>query len=59
MPTQNPPNYGTYVPSEFYSNFQTPEGALTYQQFNPQLYAEANPDVASDPGFTGTGTYTV
>ena len=57
MPTQNPPNYGTYVPSEFYSNFQTPEGALTYQQFNPQLYAEANPDVASDPGFTGTGTY--
>jgi len=57
MATQNPPNYGTYVPSEFYSNFQTPEGALTYQQFNPQLYAEANPDVASDPGFTGTGTY--
>jgi len=57
MATQNPPNYGTYVPSEFYSNFQTPEGALTYQQFNPQLYAEANPDVASNPGFTGTGTY--
>ena len=57
MATQNPPNYGTYVPSEFYSNFQTPEGALTYQQFNPQLYANANPDVASNPGFTGTGTY--
>ena len=57
MPTQTPPNYGTYVPSEFYSNFQTPEGALTYQQFNPQLYANANPDVASNPGFTGQGPY--
>nr|BAR34555.1 hypothetical protein [uncultured Mediterranean phage uvMED] len=57
MVQQNPPNFGTYVPSQFYSNFQTPEGALTYQQFNPQLYADANPDVATNPGFIGQGPY--
>ncbi len=57
MPVQNPPNFGTYVPSAYYSNFQTPEGALTYQQFNPQLYADANPNVVADPGFIGQGQY--
>lgn len=50
---------GNYNYSDYYSTGQyTPrEGTLSYEEFDPDAYEAARPDVAQSEGFTGQGPY--
>jgi hypothetical protein len=48
---------GNYNYSDYYSTgaYTPREGTLSYDEFDPDAYLAARPDVAQNPGFTGRG----